>query len=244
MNYLQYKKHYSQKLVVIFLTLILVACSENNKYPEIKKAPAYINADLQNIGELPPYKIQVGDTIEIKFLYNEEFNQEIIVRPDGVISTAAAQTIKAAGRTPEELKQELILKYKEHLLEPTLSVLVKSYEPTRIYVLGEVKNPGEYTSVTPNPSLLQILARAGDIKVSAQSNQILIIRKNSVNKPTFYIADYNNVTRGINPLSDIQLASNDVIFIPRTKISNIHKYYDQYIKQFITPSIGYSLNNY
>jgi len=210
---------------------VLSACSTND-LSDIERAPTYVHPEFHEIGELPPYKVRVGDVLDIKFLYNTEFDQEIIVRPDGVISTAAAQSIMAAGRTPADIADDLTHRYLVHLREPNLSVLVKSFEPTRIFVLGEVETPGEYTSVASNPSLLQILARAGGIKLSGKGDQILIVRKDHVREPVFYLARYDEVVEGLDPLADVQLTSNDVVFVPKTAISDVYSVYDQYIRQF------------
>ncbi len=210
---------------------VLSACSTRD-LGDIDKAPAYVHPELHAIGELPPYKVRIGDVLDIKFLYNDEFDQEIIVRPDGIISTAAAQSVKAAGRTPSDIADELTKRYLSHLREPNLSVLVKTFEPTRIFVLGEVEEPGEYTSVVPNPSLLQILARAGGVKISGKGEQVLIVRKDDVQQPVFYLAHYDDVVEGRDPLADVQLTSNDVVFVPKTAVADVYGVYDQYIRQF------------
>lgn len=230
-------------LVSLFLIMLVSACASSDK-SHIQKAPTYVHPELQKIGELPPYKIQIGDIIEVKFFYNDEFNQEIIVRPDGRISTAAVQSVKAAGRTPDDLGDQLTQMYKVHLKEPHLSVLVKSYVPTRIYIIGDIKKPGEYESLRPNPSLLETIARAGDIAPTADGDQILIVRKNYVAQPTFYLASYNDVVEGINPLADVQLTSGDVVYISQTPIDNFYEIYTRYVKGIMPAGFGfgYSLN--
>lgn len=230
---------------LLLSVLSLSGCGQPYDGKQIEKAPAYVHPKLHAIGELPPYKIRVGDTIEVKFLYNEEFNQEIIVRPDGRISTAAVQSIKAYGRTPADLSEELTELYKQHLKKPYLSVLVTSFTPTKVYVLGEVTTPGEYESVEPNPSLMQLISRAGDLKATAHGGQILIVRKDEVDQPTFYLASYDDIANGMDVLADVQLTSHDVVYVPKTAVANVHEVYQQYIRQFIPASIGvgYSINS-
>src|SRR5690242_7332863 len=48
---------------------------------------------------LAPYLIQVGDVLEVRLLLNPELNEEVVVRPDGHISTTVAPDEVAAGRT-------------------------------------------------------------------------------------------------------------------------------------------------
>ena len=46
-------------------------------------------------------------------------------------------------------------------------MVVRSFAPTRIYVGGEVNNPGEFITVGPTLTLSQAIARAGGLKLSS-----------------------------------------------------------------------------
>ena len=48
-----------------------------------------------------------GDEIEVKFAYSAEFNEIQFIRPDGKIALQFVGEIKAAGKTPSELREEL-----------------------------------------------------------------------------------------------------------------------------------------
>jgi hypothetical protein len=69
--------------------------------------------------------------------------EEVTVRPDGHISTTIVHDELAYGRTVPELTDALQRDYRYELSSPRLSVVLKSFAPTRIYVGGEVTNPGE-----------------------------------------------------------------------------------------------------
>src|SRR5262245_31309921 len=56
---------------------------------------------------LPPYRVQVGDVLSLKLILNPELNEEVVVRPDGKISTTVAQDVQAFGRTPAEITGDL-----------------------------------------------------------------------------------------------------------------------------------------
>ena len=84
--------------------------------------------------KLPPYRIQIGDQLDLKLILNPELNESVVVRPDGMISTSVVQDVMAYGRTPAELKSELVGAYKTQLSKPELKVIVKNFAPTRVYV--------------------------------------------------------------------------------------------------------------
>ena len=85
---------------VIFAGAVaLAACSP---VPDLPPAPMEPEASSYT-ANLPPYRIQVGDVLEVRLLLNPELNEEVTVRPDGHISTTAVPDALAYGRTPADL---------------------------------------------------------------------------------------------------------------------------------------------
>lgn len=187
--------------------------------------------------KLPPYRLQLGDVVQIKMLLNPELSEDVSVRPDGMISTTVVQDMPAYGKTAGELQKGLIEAYKEHLIDPQLTVVVKSFAPSRVYVLGEVISPGEMVSVGPNMTLLQALARAGGLKNSGDEENILIYRRGASEKAEVFRANYDGATNG-DPTQDVRLAAYDVVYVPRTGVADAYKDYQQNIQQFLPTSFG------
>ncbi len=186
---------------------------------------------------LEPYRLQLGDALQVKMLLNPELNEDITVRPDGMISTAVVQDMPAYGKTAEELQKGLIEAYKKHLTDPQLTVVVKSFAPSRIYVLGEVEAPGEMVSVGPNMTLLQAIARAGGMKNSGDEKNVLVYRRGASEKGEVFRADYAAATEGVST-QDVRLAAYDVVYVPRTGVADAYKNYQQNIQQFLPASFG------
>lgn len=232
------------------LCLITMACetpeSSSGKSPEktktvsdpdIKPAPPY--------SVLPPYRLQVGDVLRIRLLLNPELDEDVIIRPDGMISTALVQNLPAYGLTPLELQNNLAEYYKEQLTDPKISVIVQSFAPTRVYVLGEVEDPGEFVSVDANPTVLQAIARAGGILPSAERERILVLRRGPGRKEDVFEVDYNAAFKGTDLQEDMRLAAQDIVIVPRSGVANVYHYYRQYVQQFLPASlgVGYDLND-
>ncbi|MBV9249624.1 MAG: polysaccharide biosynthesis/export family protein, partial [Acetobacteraceae bacterium] len=142
------------------------------------------------MGELPPYRVQVGDILDIRLMLNPELNEEVTVRPDGHVSTTVAPDILAGGRTVPELTAALKTAYSHDLQNPRVSVVVKSFAPTRIYVGGEVANPGEFITVGPTLTLSQALARAGGTRLSSDDTSVFIIRRGANDQPEYLSVRY------------------------------------------------------
>jgi len=227
---------------MLALALISSGCANIND--NLQAAPQNVSPQTELAAELPPYRVQIGDVLEVKMLLNPEFDQEIIVRPDGMISTVLAQNVPAYGKTPLDIEQSLRDAYRKQLSNPQLSIIVKSFTPTRVYVMGEVNSPGEFVSVGPNLTLMQALARAGGVKLTADTAHVTILRRGAADQPQALRANADEAMSGVNPAADVRLAAYDVVYVPRTGVAELNKGFNQYIQQFLPPTFGlsYSLN--
>lgn len=87
----------------------------------------YINY-LTKVGTTSPqdYQIQVGDHLDIKFFFNPELNETVLVRPDGRIALQLVGEIPVVGHTVEEIRSILIKNYAGQLKNPEVAVILRS----------------------------------------------------------------------------------------------------------------------
>jgi polysaccharide export outer membrane protein len=222
--------------VTLVSAAALAACAPVPNLPPAPMEPA----PTSYVANLPAYRIQVGDVLEVRLLLNPELNEEVQVRPDGHISTTVVPDALAYGRTPAELADTLRQAYGKELQKPRLTVEVKSFAPTRVYVGGEVNTPGEFITVGPTLTLSQAISRAGGTKLSAAEGSVYVIRRGPDDKPEFLSTDWGAVRTGHDPNADVRLAPYDVVFVPKLGIAEVYKWYNQFIQQFAQPSFGFS----
>jgi len=223
--------------VALVSAVALAACSP---VPTLPPAPMEPEPATFNAASLPAYHIQVGDVLEVRLLLNPELNEEVTVRPDGHISTTVVPDAVAYGTTPADLAASLRKVYSKDLQNPRVSVVVKSFAPTRVYVGGEVTTPGEFITVGPTLTLSQALARAGGTKLSSDDTHVFVIRRGPGDKPEFLGTSWKALRQGHNPDADIRLAPYDVVYVPKLGIAEVYQFYNQYIGQFANPSFGFS----
>lgn len=236
-------KNKAHVLLALCALVILPSCSSD--LSKVKPLPTNIRPISASAKNLEPYRLQIGDVLDIKFRLNPELDETVTVRPDGMISTAMAEDIQAYDRTVKQLNSSLRGIYKEELDNPKISTIVRSFAPIRIYVSGEVQNPGEFVVVGPSLTLTQAIARAGGLKNSAKGGQVLVLRRGAGEEQEVFVADYDGATQGGNPKKDARLAPYDVVFVPKNAGAMAYKGYEQYFKQFVSPSVGasYAINN-
>jgi polysaccharide export outer membrane protein len=224
---------------LLSLVMMCAACVSTPPVDNLPPAP-HGTPSVKPAAHLHPYQLQIGDVIDVKFMLNPELNDEVTVQPDGLISTSVVQDIHAYGLTPGELRKQLVTEYKNQLKNPHLTVVVRSFAPNRIYVLGEVNAPGEFITIGPNLTLLQAVARAGGLKNSARPDEIVILRRGAGDESEAFAADYKAAVSGADPGSDVRLAPYDVVYVPRSGVADIYLYFQQYLQQFVPDSFGLS----
>lgn len=227
----------ARRLLALSAVAALPACST---VPRLPPAPLVPAPETGPVSALPPYRVQVGDVLQIRLLLNPELNEDVTVRPDGRISTTVAPDELAAGRTVPQLAAALRRDYSSQLQNPRLTVVVRSFAPTRIFVGGEVANPGEFISVGPAPTLAEALSRAGGLRLSGDDNAVFIIRRGPGNRPEFLSTRFDAIEHARDPNADVTLAPFDVVYVPRTGIAEVYRYFNQYLQQFVPVSWGFS----
>ncbi len=189
-----------------------------------------------------PYLVQVGDVLGVRLYSAPELNEDVTVRPDGRLGTTLAQSVQAAGRTPDEIAAELQHAYASELKDPQLTVEVKNASPARVYVAGDVVSPGEFTTQGPTLTLLQAVARAGGLRTTGDDTHVFIVRHAAGDRPLVLAVDYRAAMTGTNPAADVSLAPFDVVYVPRTGIAQIYVWFNQHFQQFVPVNWGFSYN--
>jgi len=208
-------------------------------------APPDLNtmADQGTLQQEPaPYRLQVGDDLSIRFYSNPELDQDVVVRPDGMISVPYLDDVQAAGLTPAELDARLTKAYTGELATPQITVIVRSFSGNKVFIGGEVGSQG-VIPLSGGLTLYQAIQEAGGFLPSAHLRQIIVIRKGPDGRPVGHAVDLKPVQTGENPGNDVLLQPYDVVFVPRSKIANVGLFVKQYIREAlpVSPYLGFNL---
>jgi len=178
------------------------------------------------------YLIHPGDELSIKFFYNPELNDDVVVRPDGKISLQLVDELQASGKTPSQLDQELTELYSAELKKPTITVIMRSFGGQQIFVGGEVGRP-QAVKLTPQMTPLQAVMNAGGFLDTADQNSVMVIRADADNQAQTYSVNLEQIADGNSPDLKFQLHPGDVVFIPKTGVAKADVWVDQHIRRFL-----------
>ena len=233
------------RIIGVFLLVAgLASCAPNSLGKYVTPAPpSQLDQQAKSFPE-KEYVIAPGDVLDIKFMYNPEFNELAMpVRPDGRISLQLGPNIKAAGLTPSQLTEALREKYSAELKSPEVAVIVRTFADTKAFVDGEVVAPGIVDlSAGSTVTVMRAIEIKGGLKDTARMSQVIIIRKDFEGKPTATVLDLRKVVDGTDYSQDIKLMPFDIVYVPKSNITRVDLFVSQYITQVI-PGLG-TLNPY
>jgi polysaccharide biosynthesis/export protein len=162
----------------------------------------------------PPEEFNVigaGDVLNINIWKEPSLSGPVKVRPDGFVTLPLVNEIQVVGMTTAELRKMLETRYKEFIVDPSVTVRLETIASSEVFLLGQVNRPGAFP-LNGNETLLQILARAGGLTVFADRSNIRVVRRNR-DKITEYIVDYDGIIKG-DVKQDILLRPGDRIIVP------------------------------
>jgi polysaccharide export outer membrane protein len=119
------------------------------------------------------YRLGPGDLIEVGVFGVEEFRHTIRVNASGLVKLPLLDPITASGLTPAELEQRLTEQLETDVIKnPQVSVFVKEYRSQPVYVLGSVRNPGQY-QITLQMRIVDAISMAGGLGPNAGDQAVI-----------------------------------------------------------------------
>lgn len=162
----------------------------------------------------PPavYVIGPGDGLAIRVWEQDAMSTHARVREDGKISFPLVDDLEAAGNTPVQLARgvEEILRAKNLLNHPRVTVSVEEARQNTVTVFGEVSHAGSFP-ITTGAGLLQAIASAGGLTEFADPSQLFLLRP-GLNSPRIRFR-YQDLLKSANRAADFRLANGDVIIV-------------------------------
>ena len=160
----------------------------------------------------PLYLLGPEDVLKVAVWKDEHLTQEMVVRPDGMITFPLAGEVMASGRTAEDVRLEITKRLTKYLPTPIVTVTVVKVQSYRIYVLGQVHKPGEYQA-GHRTDVLQALSMAGGLTPYAAENDIKIIRRTGLEELVFPFR-YGDAQKGKDLHQNILLQRGDLVMVP------------------------------
>jgi protein involved in polysaccharide export with SLBB domain len=144
------------------------------------------------------YRLGIQDVIEVKVYGHQDLDTIQTIGPDGTISILPGGSIQAAGKTVDELADEIkqrvsnivqnpilnvsVDEYRSHPLfiaDPLVNVVAVEINSRRISVLGAVKTPGIIKLRSPT-TILDAISQAGGLSEDADLRDSIVLEDGKI----------------------------------------------------------------
>lgn len=112
-------------------------------------------------GEAEEYILQAGDVISISVVEHPEFSGRHKIRPDGRINYPVIGELDIASLTCAQLVKIMQGKLSSYVNNPVVAVSIEEYYSNKIYIIGDVRSPGQYQIYEPIDILKAVAMCAG-----------------------------------------------------------------------------------
>ena len=161
---------------------------------------------------MSPYYVAPGDVLRVAVWKEPELTTDVFVRLDGRITVPLVGDVKAAGRTTEELTNEIRTRLRAFLEVPQVTITVSQAVSTRFYVIGQVTTSGAF-ALNSRITVAQALALAGGFREFAKRDRVMLLRENRGERKAIPF-NFRDLELGTNLDQNIVLESGDTIIVP------------------------------
>lgn len=185
---------------------------------EAKEKP--VEPEVKHLFAAPkPYVVGVGDVLAVTAWGHPEISAQpgqaggegsgYPVSSQGEIQFPLLGRLRVVGQTEQEIQRAVTEGLARYIKNPQVTVRIQAYRSGRVYIDGEVRNPGLQPINDLPMSLQEALSRAGGLGPNAKRTAIAITRQNV----TTQVDLLRLAAQGVNP-SLIMLAPGDLVFVP------------------------------
>jgi polysaccharide export outer membrane protein len=158
-----------------------------------------------------PYRIGPSDELAIHVLPDPTIDRMVVVQPDGSFAFDLIGAVSAAGRTPEDVAEEIEKRIGEFRANANVSVVIARAASSSVTLLGEVHAPGMYP-IERSLRVTDVIARAGDVTELAAASRVRLIRRHGGEAAT-YLADLDRIREG-EVSTDYVVQGGDIVYVP------------------------------
>lgn len=228
-------------VAVASLLLTFSGCASTEPFtPSPRPTAAFEDIDYAawDEGE-PDYRLYPGDEVEVVVPSAPELNRSVKVAPDGRIVLPLVAPIMVADRTLPDLEGALEQAYAAQLRRPDVEVALKNAPTQKVFVGGEVANPGVF-DMPGDIDALQAVLMAGGFSNAARRGQVVVVRRSPGGRPMMRTVDLKRAVSDPTSADAVPLRRFDIVYVPRTTVAEVGLFMQQYVRDALPVQFGFS----
>jgi polysaccharide export outer membrane protein len=189
------------RIALLVLATLATGCASN----------AYYDYKSEPDPRASEFKVGPLDLLQVVVWKNKDLSADVVVRPDGIVTLPLIGDVKAAGRTPSDIKNEVTHRLTDFVRneEIVVSVAVAQVNSYYFTVSGNVEHAGLFSAKT-YVSAVEAVAMAGGPNRFAGSSIYIVRGQPSRRIPI----DLASAVSGEHPEQNLIVMRGDVIVVP------------------------------
>ena len=162
-----------------------------------------------------PYRLAKYDTLSLLVPGHEEDMgiQDIAVDVDGMARLPYCGNVRLAGLTLDEARELIHAALGEYFHIDELNVAIKAYAPRKIYVTGNVGEPGVKELPVDSMNVYAAISNAGGVDKRGRSKHVQLMRQ--VDGVLYYREiNLDAFVKKRDLSQNIQLEDGDIVYVP------------------------------
>jgi len=200
--------------------------SERRRHAEATLERARMDASLRANNDGYQYRVGAQDVLNITVWNHPEINNPAgvmnvalsgrVVNSDGTFFFPYAGKVVAAGKTVQQIREDLTAKLSKVLVEPQVDVAVLTYRSKRAFVVGQVERPGMVPITDVPLTVTDIITQSGGLKPEADLRAATLMRDGKSIPINLYSLYYEGEVQ-----QNLRLESGDILTIPENRYNKI-----------------------
>jgi polysaccharide export outer membrane protein len=194
----------------------------------------------QTLQQRPRYTLHPGDTVDLNLRFTPEYNQTLIVQPDGFITVSLIGDVQVSGLTLAKAHDLLVEKLSARLNAPELNLVLKDFQHPYVVVGGEVNTPGKI-ELRQSMTAMQAVVLAGGFKPTAKDTRIVVFRHIDSHMGEVKVVNLHKIQNDKELERDMELQPGDMILVPQNRIATFSRYMEAtHFSTFMSPQGGFN----
>lgn len=226
------KEHTNKKIVDVKPTLFTINASYLKEH---KQDPNIYIVEPQDVLSIvvwgyPEFNLPTQSTLSVTATTTTSqrtSEPEYLVADDGSIYFPLVGYITAAGKTTNQIRDELTKHLSKYIRDPQLLVRVADYRSKRIYVFGEVNKPG-FLPITDQPMTLNdALTQTGNLDPVTSDPQHIYVIRGDIAKPNIYWLNAGKPD-ALLYAQNFQMHKNDIVYVSTAFFVRWNRFFNQF----------------
>ncbi|MGC9964486.1 MAG: polysaccharide biosynthesis/export family protein [Syntrophobacteraceae bacterium] len=191
-----------------------VVAEESGSRQGLRAINEKLLASVKSAPTLKDYVIGEGDLLEVSVFETQDLKREGRVGARGFISLSLLGSVELKGLTTREAEVKIEGLYRaKYLQNPHVNIFVKEQVSGKIILMGAFKKGGTFPYLA-RLSLFEAMA-AGEGLADTAGKMVQVRRgTRDSDRPSTFLIDLDELTRGGGEKLNIEIKSGDVIYVP------------------------------